>query len=73
MAQVAGITTKKNTKGEITHVTFNVKKHKDTITPILNQLGVMQITEFQKKCENSISLEQGRKICQDYLKEIWTK
>jgi hypothetical protein len=29
MAAVAGVTTKKNIKGQITHVTVDVRKHKD--------------------------------------------
>ena len=46
MAQVAGITTTKNTKVKLTHVTIYVKKHKDAIAPLLEQLGINNKTQF---------------------------
>lgn len=73
MPQLAGVKTKKNFKGEVTHVTFNVKKHKETITPILNQLGIIPKTDFQKRCENGVSVKEARKISINHLRSIWKK
>lgn len=73
MPQVAGVKTKKNLKGEVTHVTFDISKHKETITPILNQLGVIPKTDFQKRCDNAVSVEEARKISINHLREIWKK
>lgn len=61
MPRIAGIATKKNTKGEITHVTINVEKHREVITPMLYELGVIVKTKFQKECESAITLEDFRK------------
>lgn len=47
MTRIAGITTQKNTKGEITHVTINVKKHQQ-VMPMLNELGIIEKLSFKK-------------------------
>lgn len=52
MARVAGITTQKNTKGEITHVTINVKKHREAFGQILEEMGVLEKSDLQKKMES---------------------
>jgi hypothetical protein len=73
MPQVAGITTKKNVKGEITHVTFNVKKHKETITPLLNHLGILPKTKFQIECEAGRPAEDVFDDLLIYTKSLWEK
>jgi len=71
MAQIAGITTKKNIKGEITHVTINVKKHKETI-PMLTQLGVLPKTKFMKEWEAAKTIEQSKNEMNDLIDELWS-
>ncbi len=39
MARIAGITTDKDQKGNITKVTFDFKKHEVKLRPILEELG----------------------------------
>lgn len=73
MARIAGIATKKNTKGEITHVTINVKKHRDVVTPMLYELGVLEKTEFQQECERAISLEDFRGKMHSRINKLWKK
>jgi hypothetical protein len=73
MPQVAGITTKKNIKGELTHVTINVKKHRETITPVLQKLGVIQKTAFQVEFENGIPLEVARQKLLTKVRDLWSK
>jgi selenocysteine-specific translation elongation factor len=73
MAEVAGITTQKDTAGKITHVTIDVQQHKDKITPMLYELGVMEKTAFQIECENGYTIEQARSLTLNYLREKWNK
>jgi len=73
MARIAGIATKKNTKGEITHVIIDVQKHRALITPMLYELGVMEKTTFQVECESAIPLEDFRKKMHKRVKAAWQK
>ncbi len=57
MPRIAGVATQKNTKGEITHITIDVKKHKEFVAPMLAQLGVKEKTKFEKDWERGISIE----------------
>jgi hypothetical protein len=75
MAKIAGIKTLKNTKGEITHVTINVKKHKQIITPVLEELGVIEKSELQKMLESDewITVEELRESALKHIDELWSK
>jgi hypothetical protein len=70
MAAVAGVTTKKNTHGQITHVTIDVRKHKE-VMPMFSQMGLVPKTTFQKECEDAISVEEFRKRVHKKLKTLW--
>lgn len=70
MARIAGITTKKDTKGNITHVTINVKKHKHAV-PVLKEMGLLEKSEFEKECEEAITLEEFRDSMKKYIAELW--
>jgi hypothetical protein len=59
MAAVAGITTQKNVKGQITHITIDVKKHA-AIIPTFNELGLLPKSAFQKERKSGITLEEFR-------------
>jgi hypothetical protein len=73
MSRIAGIATKKNSKGEITHVTINIQKHRDAITPMLYELGVIEKTKFQKECESAVTLEDFRKKMHSRINKAWKK
>ncbi len=74
MARIAGIATKKNQKGEITHVTIDVKKHRDTITPMLEQLGVIKESSFEEEWERGgMTVEELRTSLYKTVDEIWLK
>ena len=73
MARIAGIATKKNTRGEITHVTIDVQKHRELITPMLYELGVIEKTTFQQECESAIPLEAFRKKVHKRINTAWQK
>ncbi len=50
MAAIAGVATKRNTNGQLTHVTVDVGKHKEVI-PIFSEIGLLDKTDFQKRFE----------------------
>lgn len=70
MAAIAGITTKKNVHGKLTHVTVDVRKHKQVI-PMLGEIGLMPKTDFQKRCEDAITVEELRTRVHKRLKQLW--
>jgi hypothetical protein len=74
MPRIAGVTTQKNTKGEITHVTFNLKKHREAITPVMMQLGVIEEDQFEKDWKTGITVEEARQHTHKFLKSLkWPK
>jgi selenocysteine-specific translation elongation factor len=73
MPDVAGITTQKDTEGKITHVTIDVQQHKDKITPMLYELGVIEKTAFQIECDNGITPEELRAHLLTTDRSLWKK
>lgn len=73
MPRIAGVATQKNTKGEITHLTIDVKKHKDIVAPLLEQLGEKVKTKFDEDWERGITLEEARKNSHDFIRKMWKK
>ncbi len=73
MESIAGITTQKNAQGDITYVTIDVQKHRDVITPLLKQLGLIEKTEFQKECEGGLTVSEARESSLKFIEEIWRK
>jgi hypothetical protein len=73
MARIAGVTTQKDTKGNITHVTINVKKHQQAV-PVLQEMGLMEKSQFDKDFERGISIEESRSRTHAYIKNLpWPK
>lgn len=72
MAAIAGVTTKKNTQGKLTHVTVDVRKHKQVI-PMFEEIGLIEKTDFQKRCENGISVEEAKQLSLNHIRSIWKK
>jgi hypothetical protein len=58
MIDIEGIETQTNSKGEITHLTIDVEKHKDIVAPILEQLALSEKEQFDTKWKSGISPEQ---------------
>jgi len=73
MPRIAGVATQKNTKGEITHLTIDVKMHKDIVAPLLEQLGAKPKSKFEEDWERGITLEEFRKNLHKRTKELWKK
>jgi len=49
MARVAGITTEKDVKGNITKVTFDFKKYGTELMPLLLKTGAVEEDSFEKE------------------------
>jgi uncharacterized protein YaiE (UPF0345 family) len=49
MARIAGIQFNKTPSGKVKSVTFDLKKHGEVITPVLESLGAIEEDEFEKK------------------------
>jgi hypothetical protein len=72
MAAIAGVTTKKNVKGQLTHVTVDVRKHKEVI-PMFNEIGLLPKTDFQIRCEQGVSIEEAREQSHKFIAELWAR
>jgi hypothetical protein len=72
MANIEGISTRKNEQGEITHVTIDIQKHKEII-PMLEQMGVIEKSTFQKEFDESFSLEEARNILFERIENKWKR
>jgi hypothetical protein len=66
MARIAGVTTKKDTRGNITHVTINTKKHPEAVGK-LKELGLMEKSPLQVEIEGG-SFDTIAE-CFDFVKE----
>lgn len=74
MPNIAGVTTKKDFRGNITHVTISLKKHKEIILPVLEQLGVIKKSQFDIDFESGITVEEFRQAGHDFVKSLpWQK
>jgi len=70
-----GIETKLNKKGEITHITIDVKKHKDII-PLLTEKGFIEEDDFDKEWNNptNMTLEEAKRKTLAYIDSLpWKK
>jgi hypothetical protein len=73
MPRIAGVVSQKDTKGNITHVTINLKKHRAAV-PTLKELGLIEKTQFEIDCENGIPLEEARRRLHEHIDSLpWKK
>ena len=73
MARIAGVTTQKDTKGNMTHVTINLKKHKEAI-PVLQQLGLIEKDQFDIDFEEGMTVEEFRRRAIEHVNSLpWPK
>jgi hypothetical protein len=72
MARIAGVATKKDTRGNVTHVTISTKKHPEAVDK-LKELGLMEKTQFEKDSEGAISVEDFFKEMRKHILDTWQK
>lgn len=70
MPHIAGVTTKKDFKGNITHVTSDAKKQNSIISPIPEKLGVVAKSKFDIDCEKAISVEEAREMTLKFVRSL---
>jgi hypothetical protein len=71
MPKIAGVATKKNARGEVTHVIINLKQHGKAFNPILKEMGVIEKTQFEKEWEEAISIEDAFKPVYALIEKQW--
>jgi len=70
-----GIETILNKKGEITHITIDVKKHKEII-PLLTEKGFIEEDNFDREWKNpsNMTLEEAKRRALSYIDSLpWKK
>ncbi len=73
MANIDGISTIKNAKGEITHVTIDIQKHQELI-PLLQKMGALERPDFEKECERALSVEESLQRSLNFIDTLpWKK
>jgi hypothetical protein len=74
MARIAGIRTEKDSKGNISKVTFDMKKHGSHVRPILAKLGAIEEEEDFEKLWNdpsNLTVEEFRAKMYEIIEERW--
>lgn len=74
MVKKAGVQIKKNSKGEITHITIDVRKHKEAL-PFLNKIGVIE-DDFEKDWNSSdyLTVEEAKAQTLEFISKLpWKK
>ncbi len=72
MARIAGVTTQKDSKGALTHITVNLKKHPEAL-PVLKNMGLVEKTKFELECEKGVSIEESRRRIHKKIDDLWCK
>lgn len=73
MPRIAGVTTQKDARGNMTHVTINLKKHKEAI-PVLQQLGLIEKDQFDIDFKEGLTLDQFTEEVTAHIKSMpWKK
>ena len=73
MITLDGVDAKINEKGEITHLTLDVKKHKNIVAPLLEQLALSEKEQFEAKWKTGISPEQMKENLHKRIEKLWAK
>ena len=71
MAALAGVKTIKNLRGEVTHITIDVKKHKDKMGQ-LTEMGLMPKSKFMEEWDAAKTIEQSKKEMLKLIDELWS-
>lgn len=69
MAKIAGVTQKKNAKGEVTAVLIDLKKH----GPALKKIGLIEKTQFEKEFEAGVPISEVFDELRIMISEKWSK
>jgi hypothetical protein len=74
MSRIAGVTTKKDSRGTITHVSINAKKHPDAIVK-LKEMGLIEKSQLQKEVDENpgdfMTVEELEKRLLQKIDSLW--
>lgn len=77
MARIAGINTEKDTKGNISKVIFDFKKHGAKLMPILLEMGAIEEDTFEKEWNQAVktgyTVEGLRNHMDKFIDDQWKK
>ena len=73
MARIAGISTQKDSKGNILKVTFDLKKHGAEIMPILVKIGAVEEDEFEKQWKEGIPADVFFEEWKNKIRTRWAE
>lgn len=73
MARIEGMITKKDAHKNPSSITTNVKKQPKVIT-VLREMSLIEKNQFEKDCENAISVEDARRHTLEFIHNLpWKK
>lgn len=74
MTRIAGVSTQTNSKGMVTKITVDLKRH-PLAKELLAGVGLIKETNAEKmiRTGNYTSIEEARKQNIDHLKKLWNK
>jgi hypothetical protein len=73
MARIEGITTKKDSRKNLSLPIINIKKQPEAILPFM-EMGLTEKAQFEKDCENGISVEDARRHTLEFIRNLpWKK
>jgi hypothetical protein len=61
----------KDSKGNISKVTFDLKKHGKEVMPILVKLGAVEEDAFEKEWKEGVPVEKAFDMLIENIKERW--
>lgn len=72
MARIAGISTQKNTKGVVTKITIDLKKHPQAKKPLV-EMGFIESDPFEEMVKNGkyTPIEEARIELLNFTKSLW--
>lgn len=73
MVEIDGVLTQINSKGEITHLTIDVEKHRNILAPLLDELKMSERIEFEAKWKKGISPDQMKENLHKRIEKLWVK
>ena len=72
MARIAGISTQTNSKGMVTKITIDLKKHPEAKAPLV-AIGLMEENQFEQMVRNGsyTPIEEARVELLSFTKSLW--
>ena len=70
MASMEGISTQRDTNGEITHLTIDLRRHREAI-PALEELGFIEKKTFEERFDNALPIDEARELTYQHIRNLF--